>query len=580
MFPKLICSQESDIIWAKNAGDELRLIINDISKLNNKIGTAYYSDISAIKDLQDRLSMAEKILKQLEDVESEFIQLSENNKTEKDYYIKLAYIDIAALSIYSKRDAFLNFLDYSYNYDENIYKNNRSIYEKEIGDWEMLNNKHLNSAKSRIKIIINYDSENIDAKIISALVAFYEKDYNLAINDLNNIILELEREKEEVTGFGENLLIDKRLGFLYTWLSYIYFESDQIILAKEQLEQATTFPEADKSLTWSMETFKKLDFIKHKCYDIKILPVEFPKTNNSFDKKEFTFDYDNNKKSGYKVNISPIFVQAKPEHLIEITKNAWGKLLKIEEDPWHKAEDEIKQCIDNHEKIPYKNPNNIYVLIDANNSGFSQINKEKYINRFIDVFEVINDLTYANIGWNTLVRANPENIFYRIYKIKTNLGIYYIFQNSQSFLKIFEYYNINKESIPQSKLKQLEEYFEKDPLSVINDDISYLENRWPDNLMFILTKMEVATLTEEPNKALSTITLLESKISEGAEITDTDPLYISDIYKSYLFFKLKDWRNLVLTIDKLKGYGYSNPWLNDVKARYLFIDDENNFKVK
>jgi len=580
MFPKLICSQESDIILAKNAGEELRLIINDISKLNNKIGTAYYSDISAIKDLQDRLSMAEKILKQLEDVESEFIQLSENNKTEKDYYIKLAYIDIAALSIYSKRDAFLNFLDYSYNYDENIYKNNRSIYEKEIGDWEMLNNKHLNSAKSRIKIIINYDSENIDAKIISALVAFYEKDYNLAINDLNNIILELEREKEEVTGFGENLLIDKRLGFLYTWLSYIYFESDQIILAKEQLEQATTFPEADKSLTWSMETFKKLDFIKHKCYDIKILPVEFPKTNNSFDKKEFTFDYDNNKKSGYKVNISPIFVQAKPEHLIEITKNAWGKLLKIEEDPWHKAEDEIKQCIDNHEKIPYKNPNNIYVLIDANNSGFSQINKEKYINRFIDVFEVINDLTYANIGWNTLVRANPENIFYRIYKIKTNLGIYYIFQNSQSFLKIFEYYNINKESIPQSKLKQLEEYFEKDPLSVINDDISYLENRWPDNLMFILTKMEVATLTEEPNKALSTITLLESKISEGAEITDTDPLYISDIYKSYLFFKLKDWRNLVLTIDKLKGYGYSNPWLNDVKARYLFIDDENNFKVK
>lgn len=293
-------SQESDITNAKQAKDRLESVIDKIGKLDNEIKTVYYITASSFQEYDERLKKVKIILNDLEDIEKEFNGLSQNNKTEKDYYIKLAYIDLVALSIYSQRDEYLGFLKFSQRIDPILYKDNITLYNKDYSDWENLEIKHLSNAQSKVRMIKNLDPLNYDAKIINSIFYYYDKNNDLAIQSLKEDIRYVDSLKVRSIAIEETVNANRKLGFLYSWLAYIQLEKNLEDQAIETLKKVSMFPESELNLTWAKNALKKINLHKVKGFDLKNGMVEFPKSTVSWNSDTVEFTYSEAGKNWHK----------------------------------------------------------------------------------------------------------------------------------------------------------------------------------------------------------------------------------------------------------------------------------------
>lgn len=588
-------SQTSSVKKAEEARRRIQAYSIKISKLDEQIKHPYYLTFSFDENNRDvpveykeRLQKANDIIEDLKDVENIFIDLVQENESEEDYYVKLAYNDLAILSICHRRDNFLGYLKFI----------NRDEYENEIRDWEALENKHLISANTRIRKINNIDPDNLEVKIISSILHFYQNEYEQSITELKTIIADIIEIKTDPKA-AENTRYDAQLSFLYSWLAYLYFYTDDIPSARDAMINARVYGqiEAEFNVLWVNETENSIDDQYKKGLKLNLDNVEM---RNLFESAELCELYFTRNKKGIFIKI-PYFDESNPAtskaydkgeltikvenpdsmlnlvpaYLIELTRKSWKELQELENKPWELVNDAFFEG--EEVKKPYKPQFNIYHKYELKNSPGGEENIRNFYLHLHRFLELYNDLSYAHNGWSALIRNNPDIMFYRIMRIKAGLGIHYISSNIDYYMMILELIEDLNWTMQSTDKVKFKKYFENDALEYISDDLTKLNEKEPNSINTILCNIEVAMFTEEPSAALKKLDKYYNQLPEFAEIGGNNPLTYVEIYRSYLYFKQEDLKELKASLSILRHYPGTTKWINIIKTRLSVYEKEQFF---
>lgn len=598
LFSPVLFCQISSVKKAEDARKLIQAYSIEISRLDEPIKHPYYLTFTydgENKDVpveyKDRLEKAKAIIDTLHKVERIFTELVQENEGEEDYYVKLAYNDLAVLSICHRRDNFLGYLKFL----------DRDQYESEIRDWEALENKHLISANTRMRKILNIDPDNLEVKIISAILRFYQNEYAQSITELKTIIADIIEIKTDPKA-AENTRYDSQLAFLYSWLAYLYFYTDDIPAARDAMINARVHGqiEAESNVLWVNETENNIDDQYKKGLKLHLDNVEM---RNLFESTELcelqfaryrkgiitniqNFDASNPAASSdypageliIRVEHPDSMLNLIPSYLIKITKQNWEKLQDLENEPWELVNDAFFEGEESNK--PYKPHFKIYHKYEIKNSPGDEENIRLFYLHLQNLLDIYNNLSYAHIGWSALIRNNPDILFYRVMRIKAGLGIHYISAHIDYHMMILEFIDDLNWTMQSTDKVKFKKYFENDAREYIHDDLAKLNEKDPNSLNTMLCNIEVAMFTEEPIAALKTLDKYANQIPEFAEIDGKNPISYIEIYRSYLYFKQEDKQNLQSSLNILRQYPGTSEWINILKTRLSVYEKEQLFLAK
>jgi hypothetical protein len=162
--------------------DSLRREVQKITYLlsgqDDSLSSPYYFNAN-FSDYEKRLKNVEKLLIELSKLEEEYILLSSANISEIDFYLKLAYINIAFLNVYGNMDSYIGF----------IKLQNKRKYEKQVDRWTDLKNRNIQTIEKRLEKVDQLDSINYEVKIIGGILQYYKGDKEEALKQLNGVTL-------------------------------------------------------------------------------------------------------------------------------------------------------------------------------------------------------------------------------------------------------------------------------------------------------------------------------------------------------------------------------------------------------
>ena len=518
-----------------------------------------------------------------EEIQYSFLELSENNSGEKDYIIKMAYADLAALSIYHKRTDYLDFLKIYYQINNDSKDNSR--FESLNAKWTAKERLHLRGGRARVNRIMILESNNLDAHVIEAILDYYEGEIEKSILHLSRLIEKLESKKVDIQHI-EELNTDQYLGYLYSWLTYVNFENHNNSEVNTQINNTLAFNEPFENIIWAEHLQKSIEEHVLKCHDIRIFPLDFSETQNFIEKRELILKYRKNdrrygklkRRSKFEIEKNEVMVKPDPTELMKKTQECWENLMKFESESWTLAAEELNKNNIKYRKrkkyIKYKDPDKVFIQMTSRNKGVSRRNINRYTKLFLDHHANLNELVYVQSGWTSLIKNNPDILLFRTYRIKTNLAIYYLHEHKDKYFSVFNYLRIKKNTISKSKLNDLKQDFKRYPLDQINSDLAYLKKIDPNNFLYLLTKIEATIYTEQAEKALDLLNQIEKTIPSNTEIAGQNLHDYIEIYRSYLYFKLRDMRKIDQSIQILASNKAARNWLKEFRLRKTFLDTE------
>jgi hypothetical protein len=562
-----ILHAQLDAATATRAEEELIELSNSITELlYQNQAVSLYSNYSATPFYASRLTNAQQMIDEISKIQKTFQQLSESNRSEKDYYIKLAYCDLLIVSIVANRDQYIEVfstLSASNNYAEK-YK-----------EWEKLEYLSISNARKRLSTAFILDNNNLDIKIIEALLLFFEKQYDQSFNALDEIANYLEDNNPNAS-IGEDVTKAPFMGYLYSWLSYICIKKKAFESAEEYLNLTKAINEPIDNVIWARNAEKILNRYGIDNYDIDIVTFKAP-SKAMFDQREFklegsvfndlSFSHELYKgKLSYQLKELSVSLDIRPELLIKDMMEKWNELINVENDSWNKANDFFNTSLKNSKVAGEK----AYIVLTYYN-GFGQLNRNRHLKRFQKVFNLLESFKRIRIGWNSLVMQNPDIFYYRINRIKNNLAIYYIVSRENNFTDILYYYNFNGQKIEQQDIAKIKESFNVNVINDINEDVEYLKIHYPNHLESLLVQIEVAIFVYDFESAKSTLDIISKKINS---LTD-DPNYHGQIekYEGYLYFKYKDYKTAKANIENIANYENLQTFYRDMKNKIFMIEN-------
>ncbi len=557
---------------ANNAFDDLTGIMDDTKQLDLMISNNIYGNFIAIDidNYEKRLTKAQGILEKLDKADKLFIKCADDNPNDQTYLLYSGISKLNELGIYSQKSSYINYLK--------INKQSENRYDELNEKWEAKEKDLIKTAKSQINKILLVDKNNRYAQILLAVCNFYDKKQDKAIKDLLSISASLKTEianTKEIT--SETSDKEKLLSFTLTWLGYIYKDKMMVSDADSTFEEVRNIDEPDNvSIEWIDHYNIQMKDSKQKTNDLKIPEFNLPKSNGSFDWKTLKYQKENPLKHSFSDEFL-LVEQASPiindqQELIKQTIDVWTKLCETENTPWLYLIDQMQKCGGKFRKSNYKK---IFLIMNANNKGGGTNNLLLYRTRFDDAYNALNQLLFLRQCWTNLIKNNPDIAYFKLCRIKTDLGIYYINQNAKTFTDFFDYYKIKKKKIQSDYLTKIKDDFETNPLNEISDDIKYCTKDDASNITFLLTKVEIAVFAQDPSNALLALKEIEQKILPKTTIGDTDPASIIELYRSYLYFKMREKAELKQSAQVLNSYSNMAYWSKQLKNYIYYFENEN-----
>lgn len=570
----LAIGQQSEQQKVLKVEDDFATLSDGLKKIDVNITTSYYSAGSYLKEYENRLYKVNKYLSELEGLENEIKKLIENQQNEKEYYIKLAIVNLTQLSIYSRKDAFISFLNAPENINDNVSK--LATFQKLENLWDEKTLYYIKSVKQRIKIIRGYENVHDLTLFLESIMNIFENDNAKAIQTLKTLIENTNKiqDSKKLTLYNA----DELLGLYNTWLAYAYLTNKNFDEGKKVLKTSLAYNEPVDNIAWAQETLKKVEDRKIKSLELEIPQIKFPKTGLVIETKSLSLNFDEIKErvKDFSLKNEIINTQYDVQVLNNCLSKAWIDLEALEKEPWRMANEALDKAIGNKE-TKYEDKNSVFVNIDVNNKGYSFRNKIKFLQRLQSVIEIHNKFTIASLGFENLSKNNPNDIMFKILKIKAQLGLKYIYDNQNSYLDVLNFSKLDFQNSTQTKL-QIKQILDNNPTQKIIEDLGLLTKMNSDNVLIPLLKMEASIYMDEPNKALENIETLSKDIPDNASIYDLDLQSIIEQYKSYIYFKLKDNRNLQLSANKLRSYSNTTEWAKFLSLRIDFLNKESNAK--
>jgi hypothetical protein len=568
-------------VRAKEATDELTLLVESIGDLDKLVTVCLYGNITVgdMDSYSRRLSQAEDIISRLDEIDKLFKIIAEKDPTEKDYLLKQAYSKVIELSIISRKVDYLDFLRIaSMSKDQAINQKYSQVtvaalYEEKYSKWNSKSEKLIREARNLIRSYLDKHKTNIDALSLRAILLYYEGKYEEAIKDINLLLSQSDGEEK---GPG---LSEKYIGYLQAWLAQVYLQNNHIQECSKSLEMVRIMSEPEKSIFWAENVIKSLKNKELKNHDIRITAMEVPANVKFYLWRKLNYTKSTGKDAAilqFKIVENQQKLSISPQELLEKMNLGWEMLTSLEMASWNKAQSALTAVAGK----PYDNPNSFYVNV-------TNIKKKKlleqqvslFAERFDNAYDILNTFRFTRKSWTTLINSNPGISFFRLNRIKTNLALFYLAKNSETFLNVFNFMKVENKRIDNALLNSIQEEFKEPVENEIKQDIEYLEKNNPDNIMFMLTKAEVLSYMEEPGTALKLLEEINAKIKPGSTVNNIDARSYIELYKAYIYLRLGQYDYLKQSIQTLESYPYFDKYIKDFKVYIKFKEDEKLYKT-
>lgn len=455
------------------------LMYIQLPSLDKNVKVTLYSNFSAAKDFLNLLSDAEKCLTQLKEIKAGFLSLSDNNPNEVDYFLKIAYVELAQLGIYSKSHQFLN----AFREDTD--------YNNYLSRWKKFGMESYSSARNCVQKVEQLDSLNFDMKIISALLLYYDGKVDQSVNQIKKLIDYLEGQKKNVTS---DVDYDAYLGMLNSWLGYFLVEQKNFKDAVDKFNNVLAGRSTTATMDWVKSTQDKVQNIQKSCADVQIMPVVYPALRKKgFIDFEYRFDKKNRLTAIVKLEEKRLDVLTDIETLANATYKGWLSLCQLEEYPWTLVYNQLNDQSPKKNSY-FLNPSRIMVELTSKNKGFSNDNQIKFLNRFKALYDHMVYFKLMSESWNNLVRENPGINYYRYYRVKNNLAQVYLCLDKEEAFQIFDLYK----KLDMSVINEIDGFYTDNQARIqIREDMEYLKQTDPDSFLRTVMEIEVATIMEE-----------------------------------------------------------------------------------
>lgn len=561
---------------SSEALSDFKDVSQKIRALDKEVKVQYYSNnsFSVFDAHNSRLKEVKGCLRRLEEIANVFKELSEIHKTEKDYYLKLAYTDALSAMIYSRRSDYLSFLNIYFNLNPDSRIKAKQEFEELTSEWEEKELYHIGLLKQRIKLVREYDKNNVEAEMLGSYELLLEHQYPGAIKKIEEQIATFQAQRFSKT--SENFIIEARVCQLLTWKAFAQFEMRDVSAFIITLKELLAYSEPAENVLWAKECLRKHEQKAQLGMELIIMPVEFPRSSSAIEQTIINLEPTIDKKSHLVCFQTASFpIDRNPQKLVDQLNSAWEELSLMEQQLWDTARAEFINIIDRRGKFKtnekgerlYNRKAIIYVLPDEKNKGFSKKNRLRFMRYLATALEVRNRFELCYEGLSALSRLNLDNVYFRVAKIKAGLGLFYLNKNARSYLAILNYYKQNGKSLSPAKRALLHDLFNKNPISEIEQDLDYLQKNYSDNLLCLLVKAEAAIFLEDPISALETIENVEKSLPPNALLENIDPFSRIEMCKSYLYFKNRDLKGVGASLEKLRAMNTSEKWSSGLSAR-------------
>lgn len=261
------------------------------------------------------------------------------------------------------------------------------------------------------------------------------------------------------------------------------------------------------------------------------------------------------------------------QDLIKQTKDAWLKLQSLEALPCQLLVEQMQLC---NGKLKKDNYNRVFCKINVNNGGGGTINLLNYRGRFDEAYSTLNKLLYLRKCWANIINSNPDIPFFRYYRIKVDLAISYLNQNSKSFTDFLDYYKVSGKTISTDYRSKINSDFETATSSEINEDLLTCSTMRNDEMGPRLLNTEINIFNKSPEEALLNLNETKQKIPAKCKLGSIEPDGLLEAYRSYLYLKLKRTGELKQSCLTLSSNPDNNTWIKNLKNYSYYFENEKS----
>jgi len=551
---------------ANNAMSSLTEQIEKAQMLDKIVTHNIYGNVSSydISEYDKRLNKANEILDELNTIDKEFRDLAEHYPNEKNYLLYGVLTKLTILGITYNSGDYLNYL--------RLNKSSMRRYDEQKEAWDKKSSDNIKATKSLVNRYKQIGKDDAYTQTLYAISEYYDDKKSKAYSDLQSIVKGLQdkisAERDDV---AENAVREKNLSFAMAWLGYLYHsdkKNDSALSVFRRVKEGIN--ESDNgSLTWTERATKQINQAKSKSSDLDISSFNLPEANKFYDFKKLT--YEKMGTAGFELKSESRQVISDQGQLIDGTMKNWEKFSVEDARPMNLVIDKMKARGGKLGKNDYPD---VFQKMTSKNKGGGTHNLALYRQRFDEIYGVLQEFLFLRACWTNMIQSNPDVAFFRMYRIKTDLGIMYLNQNKYDYLVFFDYYKIHKKKIGDADLKSIRDDFAMDVQSEVNADISFCLSKEPDNLMYKLTGAEISVMTGTPAAAENALTAIEKQLAaDPTVIDDVDPKSVIELYRSYLSLKTGDFNKFKQTINPLKMYQNTAYWSEEKKDYPYYFEN-------
>jgi hypothetical protein len=556
--------------------DSLRREVQKITYLlsgqDDSLSSPYYFNAD-FSDYEKRLENVEKLLVELSKLEEEYILLSSANISEIDFYLKLAYINIAFLNVYGNMDSYIGF----------IKLQNKRKYEKQVDRWTDLKNRNIQTIEKRLEKVDQLDSINYEVKIIGGILQYYKGDKEEALKQLNGVryeLMNIVNELPEIETMRENSLI----AYIYSWISYIELQDGKLSEAKTNMSESRKFgtrynPYFNRYIDNTIEKLIDANNNYYQVYHEKFNDIEYSYRYIKY--RTFNLVADDSKFEELSFDQIRDSVVINPYLLAKDVSSAWDSLVRLEQEVY----DFTDLAFIGEEKELYKKNMHFLEEMNSGNKGGGEDNIMAHFVHLSKMLDIFNTLQLSVAGLTELIDQNPDVLIYRVLRVKADIALFYIYKAAEDYyLSVLNYIEIDGNKFPEVLKNEIERYFEVNNEIRMEDDLKKISSL-TTNYLTRMTELEFYILVRDSEKALELVQKANEKADRFAHLYDTEIGTLLDIYLSYVNFKQEKLANMEESITVLKTNEEAAEWykmyqkrFSVIKKRYKFYDKKENKK--
>lgn len=567
------------ILFAQNLNEQFNEQLSEINEsingMNKLVNTNLYGYVSEenFKNYQSRLSIAQGILDTIDKNYQEINKQSELFPNEKDYLIHGLLLQFTALSITANAGDYTEFLK--------LNKSNISYYNQINTTWQKKTSEYIKSIKTHINSLQLISGTTTYVKTLSSILLIYENKIPKAIRNLKSICDELkDAELKSPDKIAENSVREHEISFAQTWLGYAYFLSNKLDTAKLNFQLVKdSINEADNSMSFYCDNaINKLEKANDYCKNFHCMAVNYSERKKFFESHVLSYSSaganQQKVKEAFSLTNGSTQLIDNPSELMVRSYNNWSRLVALQQSPAYKIIRQMKTC---DGKLNKNNYREMYLKL-SNSTGQSKENLIKFRERFDSTYAVLQEFLFLKKCWSELISNNGNIPLYRFYRVKVDLGIYFIAQHKDDYLEFFKYYKLDGNLIASHEMEQISNDFSFAGNQEIQDDISFCNQQSPNNLLFKLNELEASVLMSEPNTALKNIDAFADKLKTKNDNDYADAFGMLEVYKSYCYIKKQTASDVNQSIQTLGSFPDPFKWAEHLKEMSYFFNNYSNLK--